>query len=81
MAKQMWPVYYSRRGNVESVKSREGEIPIKKYIAFPKTVTRSFEYGPDHSGTQTLTASSLEEGHDFMFSLVSAIPCSDLLCH
>lgn len=80
-AKQMQPVYYSKRGTVESVKSREGEISIKKYIAFPKSVTRCFGYGPSHSVTQTVTRSSLEGGHDFMFSLVSAAPLSEMFGH
>lgn len=78
-AKQMRPVYYSKRDSVESVKSRKGEISIKKYIAFPKSVTRSFGYGPNHSVTQAVTESPLEGGHDFMFSLVSVGPLSEML--
>lgn len=75
----MRPVYYSRRGHVGFVKSHEGEISNEEYIAFSKTVTRSFGYGPNHSVTQMLTKSSLEKGHDFMFSLVSDVPFSDVL--
>lgn len=62
-----------------SVKSHEGEIAIEGYAVFPKTVTRSFQYGPNHSVTQTLTKSSSEKGPSFMFSLVSAVPFSNVL--
>lgn len=61
-----------------SVKSHEGKISIEGYVAFPKTVTRSFRYGPNHSVTQTLTKSSSEKGPGFMFSLVSAVPFSNI---
>lgn len=79
MAKEvMGPAYYRQRGNVGSVKSHEGEIAIEGCLAFPKTVTRSFQYGPNHSVTQTLIKSS-EKGPGFMFSLVSAVPFSNVL--
>lgn len=71
VAKQRRPVYYSGRGHVGSVKSREGELFNEEYTALPKTITRCFGYGPNHSVTQMLTKSSSERGHDFMFSLVS----------
>lgn len=71
--------YYSQRGNVGSGKSHEGEISFQGYVAFPKTVTRSFRYGPNHSVTQILTKSSSEKGPGFMFSLVSAVPFSNVL--
>lgn len=75
----MRTVYYSKRGNVGSAKSQEGEMSIKEYVAFPKAVTRSFRYGPNHSVTQTVTNSSSEKGPGFMFSLVSAAPFSNVL--
>lgn len=61
-----------------SVKSHEGEISIEGYVAFPKTVARSFGYGPNHSVAQMLTKSSSEKGPRFMFSLVSAVPFSNI---
>lgn len=75
----MGTAYYSQRGNVGSVKSREGEISFQRCVAFPETVPRSFQYGPNHSVTQTLTKSSSEKGPGFMFSLVSAVPFSNVL--
>lgn len=75
----MGTAYYSQRGNVGSVKSREGEISFQGCVAFPKTVTTSFRCGPNHSVTQTLTKSSSEKGPGFMFSLVSAVPFSNVL--
>lgn len=68
-----------QKGHVGSVKSHEGELSNEEYIAFPKTATRRFGYGPNHSVTQMLTKSSLEKGHIFMFSLVSDVPFSDVL--
>lgn len=59
--------------------AHEGEVSNKEYIALPKTVTRSFGWGPNHSVTQMLTKSTLEKGRVFMFSLVSDVLFSDVL--